>query len=75
MSEQMLLLPILLYVCLFVLWPHLWHMEVPGLGVESELQLAAYTTASAMWDLSRICDLYLSLWQHRILNPLSQARD
>ena len=75
MSEQMLLLPILLYVCLFVLWTHLWHMEVPGLGVESELQLAAYTTASAMWDLSRICDLYLSLWQHQILNPLSQARD
>ena len=22
----------------------LWHMEVPGLGVESELQLLAYTT-------------------------------
>lgn len=21
-------------ICLF-LWPHLWHMEIPGLGVES----------------------------------------
>ena len=25
--------------------PHLWHMEVPRLGVEWELQLLAYTTA------------------------------
>ena len=25
-------------------------MEVPRLGVESELQLPAYTTAIAMWD-------------------------
>ena len=24
----------------------LWHMEVPGLGVQSELQLPAYTTAT-----------------------------
>ena len=27
------------------LGPHLWHMEVPRLGAESELQLLAYTTA------------------------------
>ena len=25
-------------------------MEVPGLGVESELQPLAYTTSTAMWD-------------------------
>ena len=25
----------------FFLWPHLWHMEVPGLGVKSGLQLLA----------------------------------
>ena len=30
------------------------HMEVPRLGVESELHLLAYTTATAMWDPSRI---------------------
>ena len=31
--------------CLFFfLGPHLWHIEVPRLGVESELQLLAYTT-------------------------------
>ena len=34
---------------------HLWHMEVPRLGVESELQLLAYTIATATWDQSCIC--------------------
>ena len=33
-------------------------MEVPRLGVESELQLLAYTTATATRDLSLICDPY-----------------
>ena len=46
--------------------------EVPGLGVESELQLPTYTTATP--DLSCICDLYHSSWQRQILNPLSEAR-
>ena len=32
------------------LGPHLWHMEVPWLGVELELQLLAYMTATAMPD-------------------------
>ena len=52
-------------------------MEVSTLGVESELQLPAYTTATAtaMPDLSRIWDLRCSAWQQRILNPLSEARD
>ena len=48
-------------------------MEIPKLGVKSELQLPAYTTA--MPDLSRICYLHHSLWQHGILHPLSKARD
>ena len=62
--------------CLFVcsLGPHL-HMEVPRLGIESELQLSAYTTAIATRDLSRICDLLHSSWQHQIINPLSEDRD
>ena len=30
----------------FLLWLYLWHMEFPGPGVKSELQLEAYTTAS-----------------------------
>ena len=49
-------------------------MEVPRLEVELELQLLAYTTATAMWDLSHVCDLYHSSRQHQILNPLSEAR-
>ena len=36
---------------------HLWHMEVPSLEVESELQLLAYTTATAMLDPSRSLNL------------------
>ena len=37
---------------LFFLGPQLQHMEFPRLGVELELQLLAYTTATAMQDLS-----------------------
>ena len=50
-------------------------MEVPRLGVKSELQLLAYARSTAMQDPTRICDLHDSLWQHWILNPLSKARD
>ena len=41
----------------FFLGLHKWHMEVPRLGVKSELQLPAYTTATATLDLSCIWDL------------------
>ena len=40
--------------------PHPWHMEGPRLGVESELQLPAYTTATETRDLSHIRDLHHS---------------
>ena len=50
-------------------------MEVPKLWVKLELQQPAYTTATAMSDPSRMCDLYHSSLQHWILNPLSKARD
>ena len=50
-------------------------MEVPRLGVESELQLSSYTTAIATPDPSLVCHLHHSSRQHRILNPLNQARD
>ena len=50
-------------------------MEAPRLGVESELQLPAYTTATATSDPSRICDPYHSSWQCQILNPLSEVKD
>ena len=51
------------------------HMEVLRLGVESDLQLLAYTTATATWDPSHVCSLHHSSQQHRILNPLGEARD
>ena len=50
-------------------------MEVPKLGVELELQLPATATATAMQDPNHILDVHHSLWQCRILNPLSKARD
>ena len=50
-------------------------MEIPGLGVELELQLPAYATATAPRNPSGTCDLSHSLWQCQILNPLSEARD
>ena len=50
-------------------------MEVPKLGIELELQLLAYTTATATLDPSYICDLYHSSQQCQIPNPLSKARD
>ena len=46
------------------LGPHLWHMEVPRLGMESELQLPADTTATTMPDPNHVCDRHCSLRQH-----------
>ena len=66
---------VLFCVVFCFLWWYPWHKEVPRLGIESELQLLAYATATATWDLSCICDLYHSAWQRWILNPLSRARD
>ena len=51
------------------------HVEVPKLGVKSELWLLAYTTAIAMRDPSCICNLHHSSWHHQIVNPLSEATD
>ena len=48
--------------------------KVPRLGVELELHLQAYTTATAMPDPSHVCNLQGSSWQCRILNPLSETR-
>ena len=60
---------------LVFLGPHPRHMEVPRLGVKLELQLPAYTTATATWDLSHVCDLHHTSQQCQILNPLSEVRD
>ena len=56
---------------------HPWHMEVPRLGVKSELHLpaTATATATATQELNLVVDLHHSSRQNRILNPLSEARD
>ena len=50
-------------------------MEVPRLGVESELYVPTYITATATRDLIRVCNLHHSSRQRQILNPLSEDRD
>ena len=49
-------------------------MEILRLGVELELQLPAYTTATAMWDPSLIHNLHRSSQWGWIPNPLREAR-
>ena len=51
--------PLSFFFFFFFKWPHPWHMEVPGSGIESKLQLQPM----------------LHLLQHWILNPLHQAGD
>ena len=48
-------------------------MEVPRLGVETELQLPDYFTATATQDPSLVCDH--SSQKHRIPDPLSKVKD
>ena len=50
-------------------------MEIPMLGLGQKLQWPAYTTATAMQDLSHIFDVHHSSWQCCIPDPLSKARD
>ena len=63
------------FCVIFFLGPQVWHMELPRLGVKWELQLLAYTTATATMDLSSICGLHHSSQQCQILSPLSEARN
>ena len=42
-------------------------------GVQSDLQLLAYATVSATWDMSHVCILHHSSGQHQIPDPLSKA--
>ena len=64
---------IFLFSIFSFLGSHLQRMEVPGLGVESGLQLPSYAIDTAMPDPSHIYDLHLGLQQ--CINPLSEARD
>ena len=65
---------LLLFVCLFFRATPA-AMEVPGLEVESELQLPACATAIAVWDPSLVWDLHHRSPQRQVPNLLSEARD
>ena len=68
---------------LFILWPHLWHMEFPRLGADSELQPPAYATTTRIYTIAFGNARSLTHWerpgikpatsgrQHQVLNPLS----
>ena len=62
-------------ILFFFLGLQVQHMEAPRLGIELELQLLAYVTATAILDLSPIFNLRHRSRQHSILNPLSEVRD
>ena len=62
-------------VLLCFLGSNLRHMEIPRLGVQSELQLLARTTAIAMPDPSRVCNLHHSSQQCCTLNSLREGRN
>ena len=67
---------VLFCFCFFVfLRPRLQPVDVPKLGVESQLQLPACPTATAMQELSCACSCQHSSQQHWLLNLLSEARD
>ena len=70
-----ILQPTLLSLSFVFLGLHPRHVEVPRLGVESELWPRASTTATATRDLGRVCDLHHSSQQCQMLNPLSKGRD
>ena len=58
-----------------------WHFRVAlalkflRLGAKPELQLLAYTTATAKPDPSHTCKLHYNSWQCQILSPLRKASD
>ena len=62
-------------VCFCFLGLNQQHGEVSILGVQMELQLVTYTTATVTSHPSCICNLHHSSWQRWMLNPLSRARD
>ena len=64
-----------LFCFVLFLAPYPRYMEGPRLRVESELQLRAYTAATATPDLCRVRGLQHSSQHRQTLSPLSEARD
>ena len=63
----------ILFIYFFRVVP--WHMDVPRLGGRIRAAAASLGTASAMPDLSHVCDLHHSSWQCQTPDPLNEARD
>ena len=67
------------FVVVVFLGPHPRHMEVPRLGVETELQLLAYTTATVTWDPSCTYTIahsntgFLTHWVRPGIKPASRV--
>ena len=61
------------YFILFLLF--LLFRAAPSAYGYSQARLPACAIATAMPDLSCICDLHHSSWQRQILNSLNKARD
>ena len=74
-SQYFDLLLLLLLLLFYFLRLQVWHIEVPRLGVESELQPPAYNTATATPGLSYVWDLHHSSWHWQIINTLNETRD
>ena len=62
------------FIYLVFLGWHPRHIEIPRLGVEWELKLLAYATATAMPDPRQVCDLHYSSWQCWILNRVQGSK-
>ena len=77
LSVDLLMMATLVPYCSFFVFlfsgPHMQHMEVPRLGVKSELQLPAYTIAIAGSEPHQRSTPQLK--QCQILKSLSEARD
>ena len=50
-------------------------MEIPRLGVKSELHLPDYAPSHSNVEPELICGLHCSSQQRQIFNPPSEARD
>ena len=61
----------------FFLWPHLSIWKFPGqrLKWSCNCHPTPQPQPRQLWTASAMHDVRSSSWQHRILNPLSEARD
>ena len=72
-TETQMIFVCVFFFSFFFLETYPWHMDIPMLGVKSELQISAYAMATAKRDLSLVCEIHHSLQQCVILNSLSMG--